>query len=520
MGPHYTFLYLFLLPKRKGLKGRGSMLKKLGVILLIGSFLLCSCSTADQSSGSALPISGAIVTVTPDAGTPVPSPVLFPTRPAYNPGQLVDYVAQTGDTLPALAMHFNTSVKEILAANTFIPASATTLPPGMPMKIPIYYAPFWGNPFQIIPDSLFVNGPGQIGFNTQEFVDQHPGWLKNYVEYAVEDNRSGANIVDYMALNYSVSPRLILALLEYISGALTTPEIPPAAQTYSLGYTDPNHHGLFMQLSWAVNTLNNGYYGWRQGDLKTLELLNGSIERPDPWQNAATDSLQYFFSKLLSPDSYARAISQDGIAKTYRDLFGDPWQSVQAHIPGSLQQPGLRFPFAEKQTWAFTGGPHTGWGIGEPYAALDFAPPVPGGGCNTADEAAIAMANGVITRSGLDGVTLDLDGDGDERTGWVIFYLHIAAQGRIPAGALVKAGDPIGFPSCEGGEATGSHIHIVRKYNGEWIPAYGPLAFNLEGWIANFGGQPYQGSMTRFSRTIIASQYSDGPSHIESQGRP
>jgi hypothetical protein len=180
----------------------------------------------------------------------------------------------------------------------------------------------------------------------------------------------------------------------------------------------------------------------------------------------------------------------------------------------------MRFPFAAGQTWAYTGGPHTGWGLGEPYAALDFAPPVPGGGCNLSDEAAIAVADGKIVRSGIDGVALDLDEDGDERTGWVVFYLHIAAQGRIPAGSVVKAGDPLGFPSCEGGEATGSHVHLARKYNGEWMPAYGVNAFNLEGWVAHFGGQPYQGSMVRFTHTIIASQYSDGPSHIASQGKP
>ncbi len=494
-------------------------MKKLGLIVLIGSFLLSSCAPASLAAPSlseeTLPASGATST-----STPAPSPVPFTPRPAYGPGELVDYVAQPGDTLPALAAHFNTSVKEILAANTFIPSSATTLPPGMPMKIPIYYVPFWGNPFQIIPDSLFVDGPAQNGFNTQEFVNQHPGWLKNYVEYAADDNRNGANIVDYMALNYSVSPRLILALLEYKSGALTKPDVPPEAQTYTLGYIEPNHHSLFTQLSWAVNTLNNGYYSWRQGDIRTLELLDGSIERPDPWQNAATVGLQYLFSKLLSPEDYARAISQDGLAKTYRDLFGDPWQSVQPHIPGSLTQPGLRFPFPPKQTWAFTGGPHTGWGLGEPYSALDFAPPVKGGGCNPSDVPVIAMANGVIVRSEPGAVVLDLDGDGNERTGWEIFYLHIATQGRISAGIAVKAGDPIGFPSCEGGEATGTHVHIARKYNGEWISAYGPLAFNLEGWVAQFGGQPYLGRMTRYTHTIIANQYSDASSHIESQGQP
>ena len=30
--------------------------------------------------------------------------------------------------------------------------------------------------------------------------------------------------------------------------------------------------------------------------------------------------------------------------------------------------------------------------------------------------------------------SLDLDGDGNEETGWVIVYLHIATEGRVPVG--------------------------------------------------------------------------------------
>ena len=87
----------------------------------------------------------------------------MPTRPLYQPGELVDYVAQTGDTLPALAAHFNTTEAEIRESNPILPKRVTTLPPGLPMKIPIYYQSLWGNPFQIIPDSIFINGPDPGG---------------------------------------------------------------------------------------------------------------------------------------------------------------------------------------------------------------------------------------------------------------------------------------------------------------------------------------------------------------------
>ncbi|HEX2991952.1 MAG TPA: LysM domain-containing protein, partial [Anaerolineales bacterium] len=79
------------------------------------------------------------VSTSPDLGnmiTPIPpTPVPAPTsgRPNYAPGELVDYIAQSGDTLPALAKRFNTTEEEIREANSIIPADATTMPPGFPM---------------------------------------------------------------------------------------------------------------------------------------------------------------------------------------------------------------------------------------------------------------------------------------------------------------------------------------------------------------------------------------------------
>jgi len=80
-------------------------------------------------------------------------------RPEYQPGELVDYIAQNGDTLPALAARFNTTVDEIMAANPIIPREATTMPPGLPMSIPIYYLPLWGTAYQSIQIMPLSMGP-------------------------------------------------------------------------------------------------------------------------------------------------------------------------------------------------------------------------------------------------------------------------------------------------------------------------------------------------------------------------
>lgn len=446
-----------------------------------------------------------------------PEESLFANHPTYEPGELVAYTAQTGDSLTALAKRFNTRVEEILAANEFIPASATTMPPGMPMQIPIYYLPFWGLDEPILPDGLFVNGPAQVGFDTAAFIASQPGWLAGYSEYAANANRTAAEIIDLVALKFSVSPRVLLALIEYQSAGLTNPNPSEYELTYPVGYQDRSRQGLYRQVLWAANQLNDGYYARRTAELLDIETSAGRLFRFDPWMNAATVSLQNYFNLLLPEPQFAAAIAPDGYASVYRNLFGDPWQANSDHIPGSLEQPPLKLPFEPGKRWAYTGGPHTAWGNARPYSAIDFAPPLSVSGCTPTDEWATAVADGVVVRVDVGELVLDLDGDGDERTGWVIFYLHVASEGRAPLGAVIKAGDPVGHPSCEGGTSTGTHVHIARKYNGEWIPADGVLAFNMEGWVAHNGPAPYLGTLTRLSQTVTACECSNSESFIESE---
>jgi LasA protease len=482
-------------------------------IQTIPILLMLFITACQPEAGNALP--GSIIEVVPAAAQEqeIQAPA-FISRPMYEPGELVDYVAQPGDTLSSLSRHFNTTVEEIKKANAFIPEQVTTMPPGMPMKIPIYYAPFWGSPYQILPDSQYVYGSALIGFQLEAFIQSYPGWLNGYREFASGETRSASEIIEMVSRNFSVSPKLLLALLEYQAGGLTQPEMDVSFAGYPLGNRNYRYRGLYLQLTWAANFLNNAYYGWRIGSLESFEHLDGKIERPDPWQNAATVALHVYFSQKQAGDAYLNHIAEDGFARIYRDLYGDPWIHDVPHLSGSLEQPQFALPYKPGNTWAYTGGPHTAWGDGLPLAALDFAPGLLTGGCTPTDEWALAVADGVVARSEPGTVLLDLDGDGDERTGWVVFYFHLGAEGRVPAGTVLKKGDPVGHPSCEGGRATGTHIHIARKYNGEWIPAGGELAFNLEGWVASYGAAPYFGTLRRYSLTKTACTCSDAFSQI------
>jgi hypothetical protein len=57
-------------------------------------------------------------------------------------------------------------------------------------------------------------------------------------------------------------------------------------------------------------------------------------------------------------------------------------------------------------------------------------------------------------------------------------------------------------------------VHIIRKLNGEWIPADGPMPFVMDGWRAHAGEDVYLGTLTRADETIISSDLSAGTSHI------
>jgi murein DD-endopeptidase MepM/ murein hydrolase activator NlpD len=225
-------------------------------------------------------------------------------------------------------------------------------------------------------------------------------------------------------------------------------------------------------------------------------------------------ALQYYYSLVLPVDQYSRAIYDNGFAATYKKYFGDPWKNVQSYIPGSLEQPTFILPFPVGETWAFTGAPHAGWGSGDPLAAMDFAPPSSLGGCAGTAEFALAVAAGEIVRSDIGLVVLDLDADGDERTGWDILYLHMASTDKVRTGTLVKAGDPIGHPSCEGGEATGTHVHIARMYNGEWMPADSAIPFVMDGWTPHNGSDAYFGTLTKGGQVVTASNTSSPQSRI------
>ncbi len=441
-----------------------------------------------------------------------PEPIASPTFPATPTAASTDgdepilYDAQTGDTLHNIAIRFGVLPEEIRSPDP-LPDPRALIDPGQLMLIPRRLVEI-GPSDILIPDSEMVFSPHATDFDVVKFVDERGGFLSEYREIVGGYWRSGGEVVEIVALDNSVNPRLLLALLEYQSGWVLDPERPDAEGfKYPLGHIDSRHQGLQRQLTWAANELGNGYYGWRAGTLVELGLDDRSKVRLSPILNAGSVALQYYFSLFYGADEWPPIVSSDGFLQTYTELFGDPWQyEYQLYEPG-VTQPELILPFIPGRTWAFTGGPHGAWERESAWAALDFAPAMSEPGCVLATAWVVASAPGLVVRSGDGIVVIDLDGDGREQSGWALLYLHVDDHQRIPEGSLVNTGDYLGHPSCEGGIATGTHLHIARKYNGEWILADGPMPFNLSGWVAHAGTKPYQGILEKDGQEVIASPF-------------
>jgi LasA protease len=239
--------------------------------------------------------------------------------------------------------------------------------------------------------------------------------------------------------------------------------------------------------------------------------------RLNPELNAGTVAVQYMFSRHLNQEDWMQAIDvNSGFPALFTSMYGDPWarsQETGPLFPRDLTQPTFTLPFDVGVLWNLTSGPHAAWEQESALGALDFAP-AGVEGCSETNSWVVAIASGKIVRSETGYVVLDLDGDGFEQTGWVVLYQHIATKDRIPVGTGVIAGDHIGHPSCEGGTATGTHVHIARKYNGEWVAAGDPLPFILSGWTAHAGDQLRQGSLTKGDKTITASPVGSNESQI------
>ena len=463
--------------------------------------------------------------------TPFPEPPLQEITPlASSEDSAVLYYSQSGDSLSSVAIRFGVEESEITSSIS-LPQDGM-IDSGTLLVIPDRIDEPTTPNIQILPDSELIFSATSLDFNISDYINEQNGYLSTFRDYVGSIGwLQGDEAIRRISYDNSVNPRLLLALLEYESRWVRGQPVNTIQTDYPMGYQDYRAKGrLTIQMNWAITQLFHGYYGWRTGKLTHLKFEDGTQLRIDPELNAGTVAIQYLFSKLNSQSKWSQIIDEhSGFPALYSEMFGDPWTRadlVNPIFPPGLSQPPMVLPFEPKVEWNLISGPHGAWigqerddlGVFVPVdinlAALDFGPSTAHGGCEVTPTWVVAAMSGLVVRSANGVVMIDADGDGHEQTGWNLMYLHIATKDRIKLGTWVDVDTRIGHASCEGGVSKGTHTHIARKYNGEWISADGPVPFVLSGWRAIGTDQPYQGKLVKGDDVVVASSVGEKWSNI------
>ncbi|MFT5194554.1 MAG: LasA protease [Cellvibrionaceae bacterium] len=435
---------------------------------------------------------------TTSAYTGIPTPDL-PHYETDGSGQF-SYTIAPGDTLFSIAIQFGLTLEALMEANDLTDENFIAV--GQTLGIPAESGQSGPN-WKIIPDSELVYGPTVNDFQTGDFLRRfYPqSTLLRYQEQVEGQRLNGAAVIDLVAIRFSINPRLLLAMTEYRTHWVSRDDPLFSSNFYPMGFEESRQEGLYNQLSIAANLLNFGFYGRAEGGLSTIKFKDESRIVIDPRINDGSSGVQVWLAGHTTaiPEQWELEVGPEGFYATYENLFGNPFGLAyeQPLVRPGLEQPPLNLPWEPDVPWYFTGGPHGGWAAGSSWAALDFGPDKDKRGCYVSEAWIVAAADGVIVYSDFGGVLLDLDGDGDPGTGWVLFHWHVDPAGRIDNGTTVQQGDRIGHPSCEGGFSNGTHMHFARRFNGYWIAADGEIPFVLEGWVSSGAGNEYDGYLTK-----------------------
>ncbi len=315
----------------------------------------------------------------------------------------------------------------------------------------------------------------------QAWLDTQPSSIKSLRLRVGRRTPSFAEALYSQVSYYSVSPKVILALLEAQSGILSTPEPTADQMAWAVGFQGDGGRwrGLQSQVRWAVRQI---YLARRSYPAyEPLTFADGSTLPP----RADMTPSEYAIARVLAPTTSADGLRGrlDRFLATYTRLFGDPrvaptdWPAPAApFLSLPMEQQFQITSFFDHNAPLLTRTPGasvlTYWGRDEtdPSFAYDghdgwdyaMGPP----------DVALAAADGVVTFAGAadDGcatgaVVID-HGNGYRTFYWHLYSIDVEMNQPIARGTSVGV-------TGESGCALGAHLHFGVQYLGRDIDPYG-----------------------------------------------
>jgi len=370
-------------------------------------------------------------------------------------------------------------------------------------------------PFQdVLSDGQFVWGPNVGSFDVRAFLEEQHSPLLAY-----------ANAVESAARYASVNPRVLIAMLQtqyrllrHIPGDAAPDQIRALIEE-----TASDLAFAFYQHLYAWGSRRH----LRSAEVQPfpeIRTADGSIVQLDLHMSSGSYAVASSLGRTFNLDSWAQEISPEGgagFSQAFASLFPDedPLDtSNDINPPGPPPDDLFQFPFPLGASWRFS-GPHS-WFGGDTYpdrSSMDFST----SWANYPDRpyknsVAAAAGDALIRTPGQTSspcwVAIDHGG------GWSTSYYHLinlgdpGALGTMTRNQLIGS---IGTETCNGGFASGPHVHFTLLYNGALVDLEG---VKLSGWTIHVGpdgSDPYaSGYLERDGMTLSPGSAVENDYHI------
>ena len=343
-------------------------------------------------------------------------------------------------------------------------------------------------------DVLFSNALFLYGRDAEAFD------LAGYLAVYAPVLRDKQELIAHWSGYYSISPKVVLALMELKTGLLSAPsqeklQAPFAELSTASGFAE--------QLRDVLQQLSQRFYGFEAYQRQQPRTgIKRSGEEVAALNGASAALLGLLHDVSSEPSILKKTPSLQTFTQAFSQLFHTPpeqLRSVESSREMALAANALpptnmlQLPWYQGYSWQ-SNGAHSHTGSGSPYSSIDVSYDWPGWGAQTYS---VAAAHGgrvsVLSRCQVR-VT--------NANGWSTNYYHMDNI-RVSNGETVTVNTKLGVYAgnrntalCEGGSSTGPHLHFSLLYNGRYVSLQG---VNLGALRVSVGSYNYDNQCSRFN---------------------
>lgn len=316
--------------------------------------------------------------------------------------------------------------------------------------------------------------------------------------------RGQSEVISHWAGYSSISPKVLIALMEQQSGVVTRTRIRGNALARPFGKLS-RRNGFSQQVEDVAEQLRVIVYSQRDAEIAAKAQGKAAV---------AHNPLRTLYQNSGETASSAALLGHAQFAGTYGALFNETWgakakPSLVDRDVVALAGPAvgfLRLPYPVGASW-HVGGAHTNTGSGNyPMSSLDMS--VGGGwGSNQNGVRVSSSASGTFKRHSSCFAEIVHSG------GWSTTYYHMMNL-QYATNAVVGQSIFIGNPAntqaqalCNGGSSTGPHQHWSLKLNGSH---YHLNQVTLSRFLITATGSSYDTNCNRFYLVKNGQKYCSG----------